>query len=638
MMRRNIGVGDCPADMAGRHPKGAGRVPNVVNRACQCDETRMKPRRETPKHRRGVAFGIDGDEYRRDRITQRSQTVQCGSDHLQSCRADVGAGTVAEIDEHVAACEVPVGHAISVLVGQGEGPAHERRTACCLLAERPAGQNRTSGKRGGKHQHQGGEQKSAARRHRLQLLSGCLICAEMSHSASAGNEARKPDGIPEGSLQRPGEEPGVLRLRTLVRLRWLAVAGQAAAVVAVHFIIGFPLPLGLCLAAIALSAWLNVFLTLRWRSSVRLQPARAAMLLGYDVIQLAALLFLTGGLENPFAFLFLVPVTISATSLPLKWTLWLGLLAFACATFLAFSHLPLPWRDGERFELPAVYVGGMWTAIVCGVVFSAIYARRISEEGRQMSAALTATELVLAREQRLSALDGLAAAAAHELGTPLATIALVARELKREIPNDSPYTDDIDLLIEQSGRCREILSRLARRDPSGDDAFARKRATVMLEDLIAPLRGPDVEVTVSAGPSDAPLGGSQEPVFGRNPAIAYGLGNLLENAVDFARRRVEVEARWTQTLVSITVCDDGPGFHQDIFDRLGDPFVTTRPGYDEEPEAGGHQGMGLGFFIAKTLLERSGATVSLANRAQPGRGAVVQVTWPRGVVDAGKPS
>jgi two-component system sensor histidine kinase RegB len=458
----------------------------------------------------------------------------------------------------------------------------------------------------------------------------------MSHSASTGSDAPGPHRAAESRSLRPGEEPGILRLRTLVRLRWLAVAGQAAAVIAVHFMIGFPLPLGLCLAAIALSAWLNVFLTLRWRSSVRLQPDRAALLLGYDVIQLAALLFLTGGLENPFAFLFLVPVTISATSLPLKWTLWLGCLAFVCATFLAFSHMPLPWREGERFELPAVYVGGMWAAIMCGVVFSAIYARRISEEGRQMSAALSATELVLAREQRLSALDGLAAAAAHELGTPLATIALVAKELKRELPPEGPHTEDIDLLIGQAVRCREILSRLARREPDADDAFARKRVTVLLEDLIAPLRGPDVEVIVSAGPGDAPQAASQEPVFERNPAIAYGLGNLLENAVDFAQGRVEVEARWTKAVVVITVSDNGPGFHQDIFDRLGDPFVTTRPGYDEEADAGGHQGMGLGFFIAKTLLERSGATVSLANRAQPGHGAVVQVTWPRGVVDAGK--
>ncbi|MGH6906876.1 MAG: ActS/PrrB/RegB family redox-sensitive histidine kinase, partial [Aestuariivirga sp.] len=376
-------------------------------------------------------------------------------------------------------------------------------------------------------------------------------------------------------------ELGVLRLRTLVRLRWLAVVGQTVAVAGVYFLLGFPLPIGLCLAAIALSAWLNIFLTIRWRKSVRLQPAHAGLLLIYDILQLAVLLYLTGGLENPFSFLFLVPVTISATSLPLKWTLWLGAIAFACASFLTIKHLPLPWMPDAPLVLPDAYIAGMWAAIVCGVVFSALYARRIAEEARQMSAALSATEMVLSREQRLSALDGFAAAAAHELGTPLATIALVAKELKRELAPDAPHTEDIDLLVSQAARCREILARLANRDAEADEIYQRTKMLAMLEDLIAPLRGSDVEITV-ASPVDTEV--SPEPVFRRNPAIAYGLGNLLENAADFAGSKVKVEARWTPSSVAISVGDDGPGFHQDVFDRLGDPFVTTRPGYGAESE------------------------------------------------------
>ena len=431
-------------------------------------------------------------------------------------------------------------------------------------------------------------------------------------------------------LSASDAELGALRLRTLVRLRWVAVAGQTVAVLGVHFLLGFPLPLGFCLAAIALSAWLNIFLTIRWRKSVRLQPSHAGMLLAYDIFQLAVLLYLTGGLENPFAFLFLVPVTISATSLSLQWILSLGATAFLCATFLAFSHMPLPRRPGQPLTLPDAYIGGMWAAIICGVVFSAIYARRIAEEGRQMSAALAATELVLAREQQFSALDGLAAAAAHELGTPLATIALVAKELKRELPAEGPYTEDIDLLISQTARCREILARLASRDAGDDEIFQRTKLLVMVEDLIAPLRGSDVSIAVTSPADESGAAADAEPVFRRNPAIAYGLGNLLENAVDFAETVVEVDARWTGSLVTITVRDDGPGFRQDVFDRLGDPFVTTRPGYGEESgEHGRHEGMGLGFFIAKTLLERSGAAVACSNRAAPRQGAVIEVSWPR---------
>ena len=431
---------------------------------------------------------------------------------------------------------------------------------------------------------------------------------------------------------------GLLRLRTLVRLRWLAVFGQSLAVLGVYFILDFPLPLGACLGVIALSAWLNIFLTLRWRSSLRLTPTQAGFLLGYDVIQLALLLYLTGGLENPFAFLFLVPVTVSATSLPLKWTLWLSTIAFLCASFLAIYHLPLPWSTTAPLVLPKAYIAGMWAAIMCGVVFSSIYARRIAEEARQMSSALTAAELVLAREQRLSALDGLAAAAAHELGTPLATIALVAKELKRELPEKGPHTEDIDLLISQTGRCREILSRLANWEAQADDMYARVKLSVMIEDLVAPIRGPDVLIDITMA-GDGTVEASQEPVFRRNPAIAYGLGNLLENAVDFAEKKVSIVARWSASKVSLLISDDGPGFDQAIFDRLGDPFVTTRPGYgvDSEGERGRHEGMGLGFFIAKTLLERSGATVSLANRPQPEHGAIIQLNWPRSSVDVGKP-
>jgi two-component system sensor histidine kinase RegB len=429
---------------------------------------------------------------------------------------------------------------------------------------------------------------------------------------------------------------GLLRLRTLVRLRWLAVFGQSLAVLGVQFILDFPLPLGACLGVIALSAWLNIFLTLRWRSNLRLAPTQAGLLLGYDVIQLALLLYLTGGLENPFAFLFLVPVTVSATSLPLKWTLWLSTIAFVCASFLAIFHQPLPWNTTAPLVLPKAYVAGMWAAIMCGVVFSSIYARRIAVEARQMSSALTAAELVLAREQRLSALDGLAAAAAHELGTPLATIALVAKELKRELPEKGPHTEDIDLLISQTGRCREILSRLANRDTQADDMYARVKFSAMIEDLVAPIRGPDVTIDITIA-GDGTARQSPEPVFRRNPAIAYGLGNLLENAVDFAATKVSIVAQWSEAKVSLLISDDGPGFDQTIFDRLGDPSVTTRPGYgvDDEGEKGRHEGMGLGFFIAKTLLERSGATVFLANRPLPEHGAIIQLSWPRGAVDLG---
>jgi len=446
------------------------------------------------------------------------------------------------------------------------------------------------------------------------------------------------EGFFPGMAQRLKVAVEGLRLQTLVRLRWLAVIGQAVAVLGVHFGLGFRLPLGPCMAVVALSAWLNIFLTIRWRTSLRLEDRFAALLLGYDIAQLAALLYLTGGIQNPFVFLFLVPVTVSASTLALSRTLTLAAFTFALITALVFFHVPLPWYPDARLNLPPIYAAGMWTALNCGLVFSIMYAYRISREARDMSEALAAAEQVLAREQQLSALDGMAAAAAHELGTPLGTIALVAKELKRELPNAEAFADDLDLLISQAQRCREILSRLARRETQSDAMFARVKVTVMAEDIAERLRDGPVEIVVR--PESGGLGGREragEPEVTRNPGIAYGLANILENAVDFATRRVEVNVTWTSVEIAITIVDDGLGFAQEVIDRLGEPYVTTRPGYgplNDEHLDKGHEGLGLGFFIAKTLLERSGAVVTLANRTQPHTGAIVRIAWPRRAIEA----
>ena len=432
-----------------------------------------------------------------------------------------------------------------------------------------------------------------------------------------------------------GKNQAPIRLRTLVRLRWLAVIGQAITVLFVSTVLGYQLPFAACLAAIALSAWINVFLMLRWRSGQILSTRAAGLLLAYDVVQLALLLFLTGGLQNPFAFLFLVPVTVSATSLSLRWTVALGVMAFMFSSLLSVYYMPLPWLSGQTIDLPKTYVAGMWIAIVCGTGFSAIYARRMAEEAQMMSAALNATEMVLAREQRLSALDGLAAAAAHELGTPLATIALVAKELKREFPKTSPHTEDIDLLISQTARCREILAKLSNREQAEDTIYGQVKISSLLEDLVAPLRGSDVTIDVTCKTDGAE---TPEPILRRNPGLAYGLSNILENAIDFAESRVTVTAHWSTSHIALHVVDDGPGFNEFIFDRLGDPFVTTRPGYDavtEPDETRSHEGMGLGLFIAKTLLERSGASVQLSNRKSPDHGADIRLQWPRSSIDVG---
>lgn len=415
-----------------------------------------------------------------------------------------------------------------------------------------------------------------------------------------------------------------VRLDTLIRLRWLSVIGQTIAVLVVYLGLEFDLPIWGCLSVIALSAWLNIALRVRFTGARRLEPSRAAWLLAFDIAELGALMYLTGGLENPFSFFFLGPVLLSATALPARMTVILGAFAILCATLLVFFHLPLPWSE----ELPGpiltdTYILAIWLSILLAIFFIGIYAWQITEESRQLVNAMAATELVLAREQHLTQLDGLAAAAAHALGTPLSTISVIAKELEREMDPQSPHADDIRLLREQAQRCRDILGKLSEL-PAESEHYDRLPLSGLLEEVAAPHRDFGIAIDVN-------LSGAAQPYGTRNPAILYGLGNLLENAVDFARERVEIAASWDDGTITVIISDDGPGFAPEVMTRIGDPYVRSRR--RRRMYASDDTGLGLGFFIAKTLLERSGAKLTFANRAFPGQGAVVTVSWPRDIFE-----
>jgi two-component system sensor histidine kinase RegB len=419
--------------------------------------------------------------------------------------------------------------------------------------------------------------------------------------------------------------PRTVRSKTLVGLRWFAVIGQSIAVFVVHYWFEFDLPLATCLSAIALSAWLNVAMSMHFANVQRLPARPVALVLAYDIAQLTFLTALTGGIENPFSFLILAPVMIAAISLPLRYTLPLGTFAISCSTLIAFYFWPLPWSGESALVFPPLYIAATWIANLVAIVFIGTYAWQVAEEGRLMADALTATELVLMREQHLSQLDGLAAAAAHQLGTPLSTISVVAKELQRALGPDSPHAEDVRLLREQAERCRDIMGKLSAL-PAEGTPFERARFSVLIEEVVAPHRNFGIAIDVVL-----PGERESEPVALRSPAILYGLGNLVENAVDFAATRVEIAARWNEQDVAVTISDDGPGFPPEILRRIGEPYVTSRRRTGQDGE---ESGLGLGFFIAKTLLERSGATVTFLNRQAPEKGAVVQVRWPRLDIEA----
>lgn len=423
---------------------------------------------------------------------------------------------------------------------------------------------------------------------------------------------------------------GPVRLRTLTALRWLAVGGQLAAVLIVHFGLGFPVPLGLCLGVAAASAWLNIFTMLRFSAQRYLSDREAAAYISFDILQICALLFLTGGLQNPFAVLILAPVTIAASVLNLRLAVLVGALAFAGISILAAFHLPLPWRMGETLVFPTVLTIGIWVALSFAVAFFAAYAHRIAAEAGQLKSALAASQHVLAREERLAALGGLAAAAAHELGTPLATIQLTAKEMAAELKGDALLAGDAALLVSQSQRCREILERLSSRGEAGDLMMDRIALELLMKEAAAPF------VEARGGPAVIfeVRGGEEQLVLQRRPEIIYGLRNIIENAVAHARSKVLVTGDFDKATVSIAVHDDGPGFAPEILGRLGEPYLGGRARRTRK------SGLGLGFFIAKTLLERTGAAIAFDNRdwtddeAAGKGGAWVSVSWPRSAISA----
>ncbi len=418
-----------------------------------------------------------------------------------------------------------------------------------------------------------------------------------------------------------GQHARRLRLDTLIRLRWLAALGQATALLIAHFDLGLRFPAAPCLTCVIASMLLNMGLRAKFPVSLRLNDPMASAILAFDIVQLAALLFLTGGLANPFSTLFLAPVMTSAVSLPWRQTVMLLALTLVCSTTLEFWHLPLIGPDGVALRPPVLYGVGLWAAIGVSATFVSIYANRVASESRQLASALAATELVLARAQHLSQLDGLAAAAAHELGTPLATVALVVHELAAQPAVAAHCADDLRLVEEQVARCRAILGRLSA--PAAMPSASIEEASLghLIEEIVAPHRLQDVEIKVDLA------GEGPEPVCRRNPATLYGLSNLIENAVGFTATKVTIRASWTSTDVRIVIADDGPGFPAQVLGRLGEPYISDRAGARRgEGEPAG--GLGLGLFIAKALLERTGAALRIANATIPGRGAFVTVNWP----------
>ncbi|MBR9650398.1 sensor histidine kinase RegB [Thalassovita aquimarina] len=438
-----------------------------------------------------------------------------------------------------------------------------------------------------------------------------------------------------------GQERGNwIKLRTITLLRWGAIAGQLTAIVVAQHMFDLQLELSLCLLVISVSILGNLVAMFIFPESKRLTETENLLMVLFDLLQLSALLYLTGGLHNPFSILILGPVTVSASALSLRSTVFLSITAILAVTLLAKYHLPLRTEQGFIMRVPDIFVFGNWIATVIAIIFLGAYSRRVTVEMHAMSDALQATYMALSREQKLTDIGGVVAAAAHELGTPLATIKLTSSELIYDLDDRPDLQEDARLIREQADRCRDILHSMGR---AGKDDLHLRQAPLMavLREAAEPHmdRGKVLHFDQASEDLD-PL---EQPSILRRPEIIHGVRNLIQNGVDFAARNVWIEAGWNEETICVRIMDDGRGFPPHLIGRIGDPFMRRKRGQSDRTKRPEYEGMGLGLFIAKTLLERSGAELSFANGRDPHLrrrtdskkcGAIIEVVWPRRKIDA----
>jgi two-component system sensor histidine kinase RegB len=438
---------------------------------------------------------------------------------------------------------------------------------------------------------------------------------------------------PKGGILSRDTRSDWVRLRTLILLRWMAIIGQFTAITVAYLHFGIQLPVGLCYLAVGTSIIANLISIFVFPENKRLSEAEAMLTLLFDLSQLSFLLYLTGGLSNPFALLILAPVTISASALELRTTLLLGTISILFVTLTSFVNVPLRMQDGTVLAIPVLFEFGFWLSIVIGILFLGLYSRRIATEIRSMSDALLATQMALAREQKLTDLGGVVAAAAHELGTPLATIKLVSSEMMDDLADRPHLREDAQLIRDQADRCRDILRSMGR---AGKDDLHMRMVPLgsLLKEAAEPhaARGKALEFSLMPGEA----GAERIPIVLRRPEVIHGLRNLIQNAVDFARSTVWIDAEWTADQITVRIVDDGDGYPAQVIGRIGDPFVRRRRSTQDLAARPEYEGMGLGLFIAKTLLERTGAELTFANASDPfltpeerpqRSGAIVEVVW-----------
>lgn len=412
--------------------------------------------------------------------------------------------------------------------------------------------------------------------------------------------------------------PGI-RVKTLINLRWVAALGQIITCIVVGYFFGFQLPWPELLLTIFALVISNLILYPLYSTKNRLSESATTFVIAGDIVQLALLIFFTGGLANPFVVLFITPIAITVTSLPIKSTSILIILTIIFITILGYFNYPLV-NNAINLSVPPIFILGMWVSLFVTILFLTFYAGGLTDESRKISAALKIAENLLVKEKNLSSLDGLAAAAAHHLGTPLGTISLIANELKDD--NDIPQSakEDLMILSDEVDKCKKILGSLGEKPSSDDDLITKIELHALLEELCELIKVKGIKFSINFNNDGLDL---KKVLLKRRSELLLGLSNIVENAADFAKDIVELNVTHVEDSIRLEISDDGPGFSGSILSRLGDPYVSSRPNPSDQGD-----GLGLGFFISKTLLERLGIKILAYNKVYPDHGAIVSISIP----------
>ena len=402
---------------------------------------------------------------------------------------------------------------------------------------------------------------------------------------------------------------------TLTILRYIAIIGQFLAINIVYFYLGLTFPIELSYLIIFIGLLTNFYLQFGIRIN-QLKDFYAAIFLGYDLIQLSLLLYLTGGIFNPFCLLLIIPAIVSSTFLSMGTTIILGIITSLLLLLISFFHLPLPGEDMNLLHFPDFYKTGIMISVFIGLIFLSYFGIRFAGETKKRSEALNKLQEVISKEYELESLGGQAAAAAHSLGTPLATISVVAKEIKKEIGNENEISKDIDLLISQTKRCSEILKQISKKQIEEDVFLSSIKLEDLLEEIVTSFKETSSKQIELITDQD-----TNKIAIQRMPEIIYGLRNFIGNAVKFSKSKVKINLQSDQKLIEIKINDDGPGIPEDIINKIGEPYIKSR-----SKELSSNSGLGLGTFLGKTLLERQNAKLSFTRNSNLG-GALVIISW-----------